>query len=570
MQLDVDQGDVDYYVFFGPDPADVVELFTDLVGRMPLPPRWALGYHQSRWGYSTADAVRHVASELRRRRLPSDAIHLDIDHMDGFRTFTWHPERFPDPAGLIGELGQVGFKAVCIVNAGVKYEPDGDYAVYREGHERGMFLRRSLEPGSEEHLGYVWPGLCAFPDHVREDVRGWWGAQYLGDLEIGVAGFLNDMNEPAMHDLPVDAHGSDNTEPPGDLLHGTQEEPVTHAEARNVYAHLENRAAYECLRRARPDERPFLLTRSGYAGVQRFAGVWTGDPTSTWEHLEMSLAQILNLGLSGMAFAGADIGGFFESSSPELLVRWMQLGALTPLARNHSAKDTAAQEPWAWGEEVESACRRALELRYRLMPHLYTLLEETSRTGVPILRPLFFHDPRDEVARRLSDEALLGRDLLLAPVLRPGVAERAVYLPAGAWTDMRTGRRHDGSSWLLSSARLAEEIPLFARSGSIVPMGPVLQWTDERPLDPLTLAVFPGDEEIAEGALYEDDGRSFAYERGESCTTSFRLARGRLVARRAGDFAPPPRRVLIVVHRDGEAIEHEIEQDADEWEADVR
>jgi alpha-glucosidase len=568
LGIEADGGELDVYVFAGPEPAQVLERFTAVVGRMPLPPLWALGYHQSRWGYESAEEVFAVARELRERLIPADAIHLDLDHMDGARSFTWDAERFPDPQGLVRELGAAGFRVVCIVGAGIKHQPEGGYEVYDSGHERRVFLRNGRDPDDQEFTAYVWPGSCVFPDHVRPDVREWWGGWYAPQVGLGVAGFLNDMNEPAMHDLPYGHPESENTEPPPDLPHGPDDEPATHAEVRNVYAYLEDLGTYEALRRHAPDVRPFLLTRAGFAGVQRYAGAWTGDTSSMWEHLEGSLPQIVNLGLSGMPFTGADIGGFFGDCGPELLVRWTQLGALTPLARNHSAEDTAHQEPWVWGDEVEAACRRAIELRYRLLPYLYSLFEEAARTGAAILRPLFFHYADDRATDELSDEALLGRDLLLAPALHPGQLQRAVYLPAGTWTDLRSAERHTGPGWILASCGLDEDLPLFVRGGAVLPTAPLVQWTDERPLDPLTLEVFPDEAGDAEGRLYEDDGHSFAYERGESCVTTFtaRTEDGRVVvrARRNGAFEPQPRRVRIVT-RYGEVVR----DDAADWEEAV-
>jgi len=573
LRFEVDDGPLDYYLFHGPEPARVVELFTELVGRMPLPPRWALGFHQSRWGYESAEEVLAVAREFRAREIPLDVIHLDLDHMEACRSFSWNTETFPDPAGLVSDLDELGVKTVCIVSAGIERGADDGYRIYDEGHERGVFLRRSREPGAEELTGYVWPGLCVFPDHVRPEVRAWWGALYEPHLALGVAGFLNDMNEPAMHDLPYEDPDSRNTEPPLDLPHGPDDEPATHAEVRNVYAYLEDLGTYEALRRAQPGTRPFLLTRAGYAGVQRFAGCWTGDSSSLWEHLESSLPQLANLGLSGMPFAGADIGGFFGDCGPELLARWTQLGALTPLARNHSARGTAPQEPWVWDESVEETCRRALELRYRLLPYLYTLFEEASRTGAPVLRPLFFHHASDPATHQLSDEALLGGDLLLAPVVRPGVEARAVYLPAGRWFDLRTGECIAGAAWVTVSATLDEQPPLFARGGSILPFGPVRQWTDAGPLDPLELHVFPDAEGSADGRLYEDDGVSFAYEHDERCTTRFTCRRDAseliVESRREGAYEPPARAVRVLLHLPGTVREHVLAEDAAEWEVAV-
>jgi alpha-glucosidase len=270
--------------------------------------------------------------------------------------------------------------------------------------------------------------------------------------------------------------------------------------------------------------------------------VWTGDQASLWEHLEMSLPLLLNLGLSGISFAGTDIGGFFEDCDGELLVRWTQLGALYPFSRNHSASDTAPQEPWAFGPDVEDACRRALELRYRLLPYVYGLFEEAARTGAPVLRPLFFHHASDARTHRIADQALLGRDLLLAPVLRPGVEQRSLYLPGGRWFDVRSGERHEGGRWISTAAPLDGELPLFARGGAIVPFGPVVQWADERPLDPLELHVFLDADGCAEGHLYEDDGGD------ESCETRFAHRAGELSSERSGRYTPADRSVQVTVH----------------------
>jgi alpha-glucosidase len=467
MRWHADGGSLDWYVFAGPEPAQVVERLTEIVGRTPLPPLWALGYHQSRWGYDSADEILDVARALRRRRIPADAIHLDIDHMRGRRAFTFDEERFPDPAGLVDELDALGFETVAVVSACVKQEPE--YAVYADGHEKDVFLRK---PDGDEFTAWVWPGICVFPDHVRHHVRQWWGEQYRVYLNTGLRGFVNDMNEPAMHERPVDDPDSPNLEPPLDLLHGEGDLRATHAEVRNLYASLEAEGTYQYLRRARPNQRPFLLSRAGYAGIQRYAGTWTGDLSSVWEHLEASLPQLLNLGLSGVPFAGADIGGFFGSCGPELLVRWTQLGALMPFARNHSAEGTAPQEPWAWGDPVEELCRSAIELRYQLLPHLYTLLHEASQKGHPPLRPLFFHYPDDQRAQELSDQALLGRGLLLAPVVRPGVRARVVYFPEGRWTDTRDGTVHDGRHAHVRSRRIHPPIRPDRGEHSGVPARP--------------------------------------------------------------------------------------------------
>jgi alpha-glucosidase len=575
FQLEVAGGELDYYLIYGPEPAQVIERYTQITGRMPLPPRWALGYHQSRWSYDSADCVRDLAAQFRRRGIPADTINLDIDYMDGYRIFTWDRARFPDPAGLIAQLAGQGFKVTAIVDAGVKIEPAGSYAVYAEGKQNGFFIKQSNQGNAEEFACYVWPGLCAFPDFTRPEVRAWWGQWYTGLLDTGLAGFVNDMNEPAMHDQPFDHPESHSTEPPPDIPHGSADELTTHAEVRNLYAYLEDQATYQALRRLRPSQRPFLLSRAGYAGVQQYAAVWAGDNASFWEHLEMSLPQLLNMGLSGVAFCGTDIGGFFENGSPELYARWMQLGSLYPLARSNSAKGTSHNVPWNWGEQVEAICRRALELRYQLLPYFYTLFEEATRTGAPVLRPLLFHYPADPATHQLHDQALLGRDLLLAPVLRPGKICREVYLPHGLWYDTRSGERLSGPRHVLADARLDLPMPLYARGGAIIPSGPPLQWSDQQPLDRLTLDIYPDNRGSAAGSLYEDDGLSFDYEAGQFCRTSYRCEtdhqRGisSIQARREGSYVPARRALVIRLHHQAGLDQAELPIDTGEWRIEI-
>jgi alpha-glucosidase len=545
--------ELDLFLLMGPDPAAVLDRYTRLTGRIPLPPRWALGYQQARWSYAPEATVRDIAAELRTRHIPADSIGLDIDYMDCHRVFTWDQTRFPDPAGLMTDLRRQGFKTVAVVDCGVKAEPG--YPVWEEGLANDYFV---AAPDGPPFHGYVWPGLCAFPDFTQPAVRRWWGDWYRVLLDAGVGGVLNDMNEPAIHDSPMDAPGSRRIDPPPDARHGASAEPATHAEVHNVYALLEAEAAHDAIRRRRADERTLLVTRSGFAGIQRHAAVWTGDNASYWEHLEMSLPQLLNLGVSGVPLAGADIGGFFADCGPELLVRWMQLGAFYPLMRSNNAKDCQPQEPWAWGRRVEGMCRRAIELRYRLLPYLYTCVAAAHVTGAPILRPLWWHHAADGEARQRDDEALLGPDLLVAPVVRPGRSRREVYLPQGRWYDWRTGQVHLGPAHVLVSAALDEDPPLFARAGSIVPIGPVMQWSDERPMDPLTLEVFLDEDGRAHGSLYEDDGRTHGYERGESCITTYRCEGPTVTGVRSGPWSPEPRTVVVRVHGPTGVVEHRV------------
>jgi alpha-glucosidase len=546
-QMEAAGGELDYYLVYGPAPEQVVAGFGQILGTTPLPPRWALGYHQSRWGYKTEADARELADEFRRRNLPCDAIHLDIDYMDGYRDFTWHPARFPNPRALTADLRRDGFRIVAIVDSGVKIDPE--YEVYVDGMERDTFLRRA---DGEVFHGYVWPDDSVFADYTRPEVRAWWGERQRVLTDAGVSGIWNDMNEPTVFERPFSQGGGAPRTIDLDAPQGGPGERTTHAEVHNLYGSGMAQASYEGLRGAGA-ERPFVLTRSGYAGIQRWSACWMGDNTSRWEHLEMAMPQLLNMGLSGVPFVGTDIGGFYGNASGELFARWMQLGALMPFCRGHSSAETERHEPWVFGPEVEAICRTYLGLRYRLLPYLYTLFWETARSGAPVLRPLLYHFPDDPATYQVHDQVLLGPWLMAAPVYRPGREHRHVYLPAGTWYDWWSEEPIAGPAHLLAEAPL-ERMPLYARAGAIIPRGPELRYADERPLDPLTLDLFPGDGAFT---LYEDDGHSFAYEQGRYCTTGYRLHAEAQCLRfaideRAGDYAPPARRLVLRVHAMGQ------------------
>jgi alpha-glucosidase len=513
-----------YYVFAGPTPAAVLARYADLTGHMPLPPRWALGYQQSRWSYYPDEYLRTVARELRAHRIPCDALYLDIDYMDGYRDFTWDARRFPDPAGLLRELGAAGFQVVTILNPGVKADPTDP--TFADGLRRDAFCRR---PDGSLFTGVVWPGECALPDFSRAEVRAWWGERHRELVEAGVAGIWDDMNEPSLTSIfsggEPTFHGS--TIAP-DVMHragGADGPPLPHAAFHNAYGAQMARATHEALARLRPERRPFVLSRSGTAGVQRHAAIWTGDNHSRWSHLRLGLRMCLGLGLSGVPFVGVDVGGFWGDCTGELLVRFIQLGSLLPFFRDHSARHTHPQEPWAFGQPYEAFCRQAIERRYRLLPYLYTVFAEASASGWPILRPLAFAFPGDEAAAALDDQFLLGDALLAAPVLDEDAPERSIYFPEGTWVDLASGRRHAGPVRASVAAPL-DALPLYARQGAILPLGPVMQHTGERPTDPITLACYLDERDgRAEGALYQDDGATVAYRAGAARRTRFAAAR---------------------------------------------
>jgi alpha-glucosidase len=542
-QMHAAGGELDYYVAYGPTPAEVLAGFGQILGTTPLPPRWALGYHQSRWSYGSTEEAHALAVEFRRRDIPCDVIHLDIDHMDGYRNFTWSQAGFADPRTLAADLHDLGMHIVAIVDAGVKVDPN--YSVYADGIARDMFLRQAN--GAVFH-GYVWPDDSVFADFMRPEVRAWWGEQQRALVDLGIDGIWNDMNEPTVFALPFSQGGGS----PGTIdlaaLQGPANERTIHAEVHNLYGSSMAQASYEGLRHAR-GERPFVLTRAGYAGIQRWSACWMGDNMSRWDHLEMAIPQLLNMGLSGVPFVGADIGGFYGNASGELFARWMQFGALTPFARGHSCAGTERHEPWCFGPAIEAICRDYLKLRYRLLPYIYALFWEASQSGAPVLRPPLYHFPDDPDTYQLHDQPMLGPWLMAAPVYQPGRRHRHVYLPAGRWHDWWTDALIDGPTHILADAPL-ERMPLYVRAGAIIPSGPELRHTAERPLDPLTLDLFPGDGSFT---LYEDDGTSFGYAEGLFCTTSYQLHAEAdrlsfLIGARTGIYTPPRRKMVLHVH----------------------
>ena len=508
VSMGADGGDMSYYVFGGPTFSEVIRQYTDLTGRMPLPPLWSLGYQQSRWSYYPDEEVRHLVAHFRSRGFPLDVLYLDIHYMHEYRVFTWNPHRFPDHRRLLADLRDQGVRTVIIVDPGIK--ADAEYNVAKEGLDGDHFIRY---PDGTVYQGKVWPGACYFPDFTRPDTRDWFGSHCRVAMDDGVSGFWTDMNEPSNH-----SHRT----LPDHVRHDLEGRGGSHMEAHNVYGHLMARSAFEAAAAHRPDERPFVLTRAAFAGSQRYAAVWTGDNVSSWEHLGLAVPMLLSLGISGVPFAGSDVGGFFGSPSAELFVRWMQLGTFSPLFRNHSIFASRRQEPWAFGEVAEEAARSAVELRYRLLPYLYTLFAEHARNGLPPMRPLVLHYADDDEAATLDDQFLFGEHLLVAPVVREGAESRSVYLPAGDWYEFGRSTLHRGPTRVVASAPLSI-VPIFVRAGTCLPLGPVLQHVEERPVHELTLEIYPGN---GSSGLYEDDGKSQAYRSGSFRSHTFEMQAG--------------------------------------------
>ncbi|MGW1251516.1 glycoside hydrolase family 31 protein [Streptomyces sp. NPDC002535] len=437
-------------------PARVLHGWAALTGAPALPPDWALGAQHARWGFGSEREVRRIVAGYRERGLPLSAVHLDIDHYDGHRVFTVDRERFPDLPGLAKELREQGVRLVSIVDPAVKAEPGN--AVYDSGRAVGAFVR---DARGDEVRGVVWPGECAYPDFTDPAVREWWGELYEERLGQGFAGVWHDMNEPVSFSPFGDATL------PRSARHHLDGRGGDHREAHNVYGLTMARAGYEGLRRLRPDERPFLFSRSGWAGMQRYGGTWSGDVSTGWPGLRASLALVLGLGLCGVPYSGPDVGGFDGSPTPELFLRWYQLGAWLPLFRTHAAIGAGRREPWEFGPEVLEHAREALAERERLRPYFTTLARLARMTGAPYVRPLWWGTPEDRVLRDCEDAFLLGDALLVAPVLTGGADRRAVRLPRGRWYDTATGQAYEGPGQVLLDAPLSR-VPVLARAGAVL------------------------------------------------------------------------------------------------------
>lgn len=508
-------GELDYFVFSGGkdrSPKKVLADYASLTGKTPLPPIWALGNQQSRWSYFPEKRVKEIAEGFRKNNIPADVLYLDIDYMDDYRVFTWNKERFPDPKRMIGELRKDGFRTVLIIDPGIKV--DENYSVYSEGKRQGMFVKN---PDGTELQRDVWPKASAFPDYTDPKARQWFATFYKAHLEEGVAGFWNDMNEPGVFvklesERPEIFHHPEKTFPI-DTPHAGDGMPDTHKRYHNVYGMLMARSSFEGLRKLEPEKRPFVLTRAGFAGVQRYSAVWTGDNYSAWEHLALSIPMLANMSVSGVPFVGADVGGFQDMPTGELYARWLQAAALTPFLRSHSVGWVGNKEPWEFGEEFTKINRASVELRYKFLPYLYTLFREHERSGAPVMRPLWYEFPEDKATYLINDQYMVGDDVLVAPVVKDGMRTRGIYLPLGAeWIDWWTGEKYESGKTHYLPTPL-DRLPLFVRVGAVIPTQSAIQHTGEMPDAEITLniaaGIKPGVTEV--DSLFEDSGDGYGY-----------------------------------------------------------
>ncbi|MGC1907028.1 MAG: TIM-barrel domain-containing protein [Candidatus Acidiferrum sp.] len=526
-----DGGLPDYYVIYGPEPNKVIEKYAWLTGTAPLPPLWSLGYQQSRYSYEREARVREIAARLRKDKIPADAIYLDIDYQENHRPFTVDRNQFPHFEQMVSDLNKEGIHTVVITDLHIADFPSAGYEPYDSGIQGDHFVKN---PDGSVYVGDVWPGRSVFPDFTRKATRDWWGSLYAKFVADGVSGFWNDMNEPSVFLTPSKTM-------PLDVQHrieepGFETRTANHAEIHNVFGMENSRATYDGLLKLQPNRRPFVLTRASYAGGQRYAYTWTGDNTASWNHLRMTTPMILNLGLSGFGLTGADVGGFVGTPRADLLTKWMEVATFQPVDRNHTNKGGGDREPWVYGSEQEAIQRKYIENRYRLLPYIYTAVEEMSRTGMPPARPLFLAFPEavsndaplDVVA---GNQFLFGPSLLVAPAPFPEQPDDyTALLPGPIWYDYWSGlllqpETYDSKQGLqrVTIHPAFDTLPVYVRGGSIIPMQPLVQSTSERPAGPLTLRVYPGPD--CHGSLYLDDGASLDYRNGSYLRLAFSCER---------------------------------------------
>lgn len=554
--IGADDGPIDYYVIAGPAVRDVVRGYTRLTGRAPLPPRWVLGYQQSRWSYMSEAEVRALAERLRKERIPTDVIWLDIDFQDRNRPFTIDRKTFPHFKDMVRDLDAMGIKTVTITDMHIADAPNQGYAPFDQGMAEDRFLKNA---DGSLYVAPVWPGPSVFPDFTQASTRAWWGTLFAGLVNDGVAGIWNDMNEPAIFESPTKTMPLDVQHRISGPDHATR--TTDHREIHNVYGMENSRATYEGLLRLRPDERPFVLTRASFAGGQRYAATWTGDNSSTWDHLKLSVSQTLNLGLSGFSWAGADVGGFTGGPSPQLLTRWFEYAAFAPIFRDHSQKGAPRAEPWVDGPEQLAIRRRYVEERYRLLPYFYAVAAHAAATGDPFMRPIFYdYSGVLDSGCDMSMQFTVGGALLVAGSPHPeSPRPYAACLPKGGWYDYWTGKavagkpQAEGAVDELEITPRLDMLPVFVRAGTALPRQPLVQSTSETPKGPLEIDIYPGSQGCS-GELYDDDGHSLGYEKGGFARQTIRCGASgnRLtsieIGARQGRYTPWWKTVHLVIH----------------------
>lgn len=526
LVITCDRSDLYLYVITGDNDLDIVKQFRKIIGRSYIAPKFAFGFGQSRWGYRTKEDFRKVVNEHRSKHIPLDMVYMDIDYMEDFKDFTLNPDEFADFPDFVEEMREQNIHLVPIIDAGVKIEKG--YDVYEEGIEKGYFCKRA---DGSEFVAAVWPGETHFPDFLNPDARRWFGDKYKILLDMGIDGFWNDMNEPAIFYTPEGLENakklikdfSDNPDdtPAFDVLwsleglannpedyksfyHNVNGEKICHADVHNLFGYNMTRAAGEAFERIKPDERVLMFSRSSYVGMHRYGGIWMGDNLSWWSHLLMNLKMLPSLNMVGILYTGADIGGFGSDTSRDLVLRWLALGVFTPLMRNHSAKGTREQEFYQF--EDASDFENVISVRYRLIPYIYSEYMKAALDDEMMFKPLAFAYPDDDIAVQIEDQMMLGNEVMITPVYTQNAQGRFVYLPEDMMFvkfmgdgSIYTEKMEKGSHYISVTLN---EVPLFIRENKCIPLATKAESTADIDEDNLTLIGYDG----AEYRLYNDDG----------------------------------------------------------------
>ncbi len=531
-----DAGEMDYYYIGGNSVARIIENYTYLTGRAPMPPLWGLGFQQSRWSYYPEAQVMDIARTFRNKKIPLDVLYLDIHYMDAYKVFTWHPERFPNPSGMVSNLRDMGIHTAVIIDPGIKVEKG--YAPYEDGIQKNMFLKY---PDGTNYTAQVWPGWCNFTDYTMPEARKWWGDKFNDDVRIGITGFWNDMNEIA-------SWGAGKTS--SIVRFNWEGRGASYREGKNVYGMLMARSTYEGVRQLM-NKRPLVLTRAAFAGAQRYTAIWTGDNATSEEHMLLGCRLVNSLGITGMPFCGTDVGGFMNGdASRSLFARWISIGAFTPFFRVHKHVDYNMSEPWSYGAEVETISRNYISLRYKLLPYLYSAFYETHGKGIPVNRSLSITNTFDDKTWHYvyQNQFMFGPSLLVAPVESTKDLTK-VYLPQGNWYDFYTGKQYEGRQEVSVECPL-DKLPVFVKGGSFVPMQSLIQSTSEQPSDTLFLHIYAGNEP-GEFVYYEDDGVSFENESGKFITQKFSFNPGKhqiIIEKPLGNYTSKFTKIMLVLH----------------------
>lgn len=531
----VEASEIRYFFIYSDKVSNIIKNYTWLTGRIPMPPKWSLGYHQSRWSYFPDTKILNLAESFIQKDIPLDVIHLDIHYMDDYKIFTWNKNKFPDPLNMINKLKKIGVNTTVIIDPGIKI--DTTYETFKTGELQDIYLKY---PDGTPYRGSVWPGLCQFPDFTMSKTRSWWGKSFKTYTDIGVAGFWNDMNEPATWGQRF----------PPLVKFNFEGNPEYTINGRNIYGMQMARATYEGTKQLLINQRPFVLTRAGFSGIQRYSAIWTGDNTATEDHLLLGVRLVNSLGLSGVAFCGTDVGGFAGETTNSLYSRWITIGAFTPFFRGHKMINMKESEPWSYGEETEEIARNYIKLRYKLIPYIYSCFHESTLNGLPVARSLAITTPFDPIiySSDYQNQFLFGPSMLITPS-KSSENYTKVYFPNGKWYNFYSGEIIDGNNYKVIPSPIFK-LPVFVKASAIIPSQKALQSLSIGKIDTLDIHFYNGNQKN-DFVLYEDDGTSFDFDNGQYYERDIKFNPGDKtisLAKVKGNYTPSYKIFRIILH----------------------